>query len=895
MKRLLAAALLTLCTSLAFAATVAERSPFTQGLWWDPTRAGNGFDIFNVGDEVMVLWYTYEASGKPVWYAAQGSLRAQPAAPLTVLRYTWANGRRAAPTPVGTLRLDVKNPEAIEVSWTLGAAQGKWAIRPFYQSGVVNEVDHSGTWFDPSNPGWGFSLTDQGDVLGAIIYTYDAAGTPTWLASFGHERSSLDLHYFDGACPACTYRASSSQAVGRLAVEYRGEWDLTLRGSLGFALAAGVQPDGARVTQLSRPASIRAADRELAAFADSASLKAYLDMGMMNVPSTGVLAGGFSSPAPATTYSTTNLQESGVDEADLVKTDGRYIYTFAASSTPALRVADVGLDASSLTVAAPVALQGASGSNAYQGLYLEGQALVALASTRPIYNGGGFPPTLASPIWQQGKTYVEVLSRAVPMAPSTVWRAEIDGYLISSRRVGNRVYLVTRFVPSIPGFAIGSTYAPTVEANRQLLAATPLAAMLPGIRVNGGSAAPLVSPASTYAPPLGDRPAVADLIVVVAIDLTIPRVAETLAIVGMTETMYASTTSLYLATTRSTYRTAAGALLPAEPPFVTTDIHKVSLAANAMTVAGTGSVEGFLGSDIEKAAFRMSEHAGQLRVVSSSASLWNGTKNRLTVLEPSALAPGKLRTVSFLPNAARPQPIGKPNEFLYSTRFAGDRLYAVTFYKVDPLYVIDLANSADPRIAGELSLPGFSEYLHPLPNGLLLGFGKEATPATVAGDGQFAWFGGLQLTLFDVSDANKPREMQRLVMGKRGSDSALLSDHHAFSSVAKVDGTTAIAIPARIHDGTAMPVYGNAPPMYNWQESGLLRFELRGSTPADATLVQLPGLVTHSTATTGPYGPSPDPGAYGGRSVLFGNAAVFVGSGRFWRQGAPGNSPSGPF
>ena len=148
-------------------------------------------------------------------------------------------------------------------------------------------------------------------------------------------------------------------------------------------------------------------------------------------------------------------------------------------------------------------------------------------------------------------------------------------------------------------------------------------------------------------------------------------------------------------------------------------------------------------------------------------------------------------------NAARPQALGKPSELLYSTRFLGDRLYAVTFKKIDPLYVVDLSSSADPKIAGAVELPGFSDYLHPLPDGLLLGFGKDAVPADNFADGQFAWYQGLQLTLFDVSNASQPRELQRVAFGKRGSDSPLLRDHHALSILPQADGSISIAFPAR--------------------------------------------------------------------------------------------------
>jgi hypothetical protein len=207
-------------------------------------------------------------------------------------------------------------------------------------------------------------------------------------------------------------------------------------------MATGTQLDGKRVTQLSRPVSIRPADRRLANFADDASLKAYLDMGMMNVSSSGLVPGGFSAPPPSAPYSTTNLQESGVDEADVVKSDGRYIYSFTTSAggqvESKVRVADVGPNASSLAVVGTVSLLGVPAERGplTGGLYLSDQTLVAITSTVPVSAVAGFlPPAWAmSAIWQKGRTFVEVMSRAVPASPATLWRAEIDGHLVSSRR-----------------------------------------------------------------------------------------------------------------------------------------------------------------------------------------------------------------------------------------------------------------------------------------------------------------------------------------------------------------------------------------------------------------------------------------------------------------------------
>jgi hypothetical protein len=418
--------------------------------------------------------------------------------------------------------------------------------------------------------------------------------------------------------------------------------------------------------------------------------------------------------------------------------------------------------------------------------------------------------------------------------------------------------------------------------------------MLPKVRIDGGAPGPLVTPSSIFLPPQGARPAMADMILVTAIDLDGPRIAQSLAIAGTVDTVYASTSNLFVATSRYEAMFQSGIALPPEPPLYLTDVHQIRLGSDAMAVAGSASIEGYLDSNPDKAAFRLSDYQGRLRAVTSSTRAWGGAiQNRLTILEPSTLVPGLLKTVAYLPNRQRPESLGKPYELVYGTRFVGDRLYAVTFRVVDPLYVVDLADSTDPRIAGALELPGFSEYLHPLPSGVLLGFGKDAKPASGFGDGQGAWYQGLQLSLYDVRDVGKPREIQRVVVGKRGSDSALLRDHHAFSALMQPDGTGSLAIPVHVADGPT-PLGGSGDSaFYPWAWSGLARFALTGTSAANAQLVHLPNLVAITTAPwTSPY--FADPATSSGRSVLFRNGTVYVGFGQFWRQDAAGHV-SGPY
>jgi hypothetical protein len=891
LKQIVSVLVALLVAASAQAASVADRSPFAQGLWWDPTKSGHGFQIFNASEQAMVVWYTYDTSGRPTWYTAQGGVASLGDA-WPLLQHRWADGRKADPTQVGTLRLDVRQAEAADLSWTIGATQGTWAIQPFTVSGVINEVDHTGLWFDPSNSGWGFSLLEQGNILGGILYGYDASGAPTWAAGFDRTPGTVQLWAYTGPCPSCVYQAPTTRSVGQLGFDFRDEAQLTFRSNFSSAMAVGTNIDGARVIPLTRPASWRAADRQLASFDTEARLKGYLDAGMLAIQpySSGT---DFSASPPAPTYSPTNLQESGVDEADLVKTNGRFIYTFAATPygarVPMIRVAELTGDAAALTFKVRGSVQLASGDltpMGSAGLYLDGENLVSVTGTQSSSWWG-----VGS--WVRGTTRVEVMNTSAGGIPATRWRAEIDGHPVASRRIGQRLYVISRYVPYLAGFAYGSSYAPSVAANRQMLAATTLSELLPKVRVNGGGGSPVVGVSEIFVPPQGSRAPTADMILITAVDLAGgPRIAQTLAILGTADAAYASIENLFVAGSRSPVRNANGMLLPVETSFTLTDIHQIRLGPTAMTIVGSASLEGFLASDPEQASFRLSDHQGRLRAVTSTSSNMWGTaqKNRLTILEPSTRTPGLLKTVSYIPNATRPQTLGKPNELLYSTRFLGDRLYAVTFKKIDPLYVVDLADIADPKIAGAVELPGFSDYLHPLPDELLLGFGKDALPADTTGDAQFAWYQGLQLALFDVSNADQPRELQRVVFGKRGSDSPLLRDHHAFSILPNADGSTSIAFPARIHDG--VPAYNSGPStFYPYAQSGLMRIELLGAGRSKWLVQTKRDLIT-ATAATPPM--SGDPTTYG-RAILTGDGgSVFIGNGLFWLQDGQGNS-YGPY
>ncbi len=140
------------------------------------------------------------------------------------------------------------------------------------------------------------------------------------------------------------------------------------------------------------------------------------------------------------------------------------------------------------------------------------------------------------------------------------------------------------------------------------------------------------------------------------------------------------------------------------------------------------------------------------------------SKNNVYVLDK------EMRTVGTLEDLA-------PGESIYSIRFLGEKAYMVTFKKVDPLFVLDLSIPTNPIVLGKLKIPGYSDYLHPLDETHLLGIGKDAVPSKF---GDFAWYQGMKLAIFDVSDFENPKLMHQLIVGDRGTDSEALHNHKAF-------------------------------------------------------------------------------------------------------------------
>lgn len=555
-----------------------------------------------------------------------------------------------------------------------------------------------------------------------------------------------------------------------------------------------------------------------------------LDQKTRVATSTGgaVFSAGPAPTATATTpYASTTVQEEGVDEDDLLKTNSSLLFHLSrqwgsATSTshlvPASKlVAHRRESTGELTQLSSTTLV----SDAfYSGLYLGPDAKrVALLGQRdwvglPVSGGPSVAFSFIPP--RQGRIALEIVDVANPATPATTHQIEIDGRLIGSRLIGNRLYIVSHWSP-----VIAADYLPLQSDERKRATAQlKNSDILPGIRINKGEAQTLVTDTDCYLQPANASQEL-ELTTITAFDLTSSGLTRTSrCFVGGSEALYVSSTHAYVASTRYSYGPDGGRGIVYSAQ-ASTDIHKFALANGDIAYRGSGNVAGHLGWEPEKKALRMSEHNGDLRVLTFTGEAgWGATPATSLPASPATLSVLRentgeraLQLVGALPNSQRSAPLGKLGEQIFAVRYAGDRAYLVTFRRTDPLYVLDLSNPADPKTLGELQAPGYSDYLYPLEGGLLLGVGKDAD--------SMGRTGGVKVALLDVRDPATPRELATRLYGKAGSASALDMSRHGIN-LFRQGGITRVALPVRVNDSAVQ----GSPSWYDPTSQGLVRLEV---------------------------------------------------------------------
>ncbi|HZG13979.1 MAG TPA: beta-propeller domain-containing protein [Candidatus Bathyarchaeia archaeon] len=432
-------------------------------------------------------------------------------------------------------------------------------------------------------------------------------------------------------------------------------------------------------------------------------------------------------------YSTTNIQVAGVDEADVVKTDGTYIY----QATEEALVITQAMPANQMKVIKRLDYRDQRFSPSE--LYVDDQHLVVIGTHNPAqlyYDSAEIGHHI------QGTTKAFIYDNRNPSSLMQVREVEIEGNYLTSRKIGSSLYLISNRGLDMYGI---------METKSKLLP--------PLYRDSLAD--------KTYMPVPYDRihyfpdDVEPNYLIVAGLNLDKPQQKMDVApYLGSGENVYASSENLYVAVTKNPPAPSLmKRMIPTDtPPKQDTSIYKFRLKDGHVSYERSGQVPGTTLNQ-----FSMDEHKDYLRIATTSGDMWRNdehtSKNNLYVLDQKLQVVGELEGIA-------------PGEKIYSTRFMGDRAYMVTFKKVDPLFVIDLKKPSAPTILGKLKIPGYSDYLHPYDENHIIGFGKDTEETK-----DMAYYQGMKVALFDVTDVSHPKEKFVEIIGDRGTDSELLRNH----------------------------------------------------------------------------------------------------------------------
>ncbi|MFM8802877.1 MAG: beta-propeller domain-containing protein [Planctomycetia bacterium] len=515
--------------------------------------------------------------------------------------------------------------------------------------------------------------------------------------------------------------------------------------------------------------------------------------------------------APAATgdFSGTNNQVAGVDEGDLVKTDGQHLFVLAGDGVDIVNA----WPADTLNVVSHVTTPGWE-----RALFLHGTRLTVISqenSWEKVADDAarGFDAGLDwwNRHWQPRVT-VSVIDVSAPAEPAILETTRLDGWLVDARAIDGRVLVVTQdsfdipspgiiTIPPVdplpvdppvidpppvdPGVVDEVPAAGTIALpNRMSILVGCLPARNDGTRyvyedeaayrarlekawdsaafprysvavtAGGSTDGDLATAGRTYLPVKAtDNNLLSVTSFEIDDDTAGPEATTTVA--GVSGSVYASTSNLYVSAAHW------GNWWDVTDSGSTTNIYRFDLDATDLPLTAMGAVPGLTLNQ-----FSLDEDAEGLLRVATTSGFGDAASSGVYVL---AAAAGNLQTIGSVSGLA-------PGERIYSVRFIGDRGYVSTFRQIDPLFVIDLANPTRPRVVGELKVPGFSSYLHPLDADHLLGIGRDVDPVT----GRVL---GLQLSIFDVSDPASPKRSATYTFEGDGweSWSEALWDHRALS------------------------------------------------------------------------------------------------------------------
>jgi Beta propeller domain len=479
-------------------------------------------------------------------------------------------------------------------------------------------------------------------------------------------------------------------------------------------------------------------------------------------------AGGASSANKAAVpdYSGTNTHEAGVDEPDIVKTDGQRIVTV---SRGVLHV----VDAASRKVTGELDL--ASGTDdprrwGTMSLLLHGDRALVLVHEGWSYGAADIARSdVAKPVGPAETTGPELLLVELGGKPRVVSRYTIEGGLVDARQTGSIARVVVRSAPrlSFP-YKEGASEAQHIATNRGVIDRADEAAWLPDYTITTGGKTTRgrvecgqMSRPETYSG--------TSMVTVLSFDLGASDGlgnGDPVGVVADGDTVYSNGINLYVANDQR-WRVMPWLESRNDAPKAEDEITEIyqfdASKPGKPRYVTSASVRGWLINQ-----YAMSEWDGHLRVATTSGRTWGENPKSTSTVYVLKATGGELK------ETGRVAGLGK-GERIYAVRFAGTTGYVVTFRQTDPLYTVDLTDPAKPRVAGELKITGYSAYLHPTEPGRVIGIGQEAST-----EGRVQ---GTQVSLFDVSNLDQPARLSQYHVANSSSEAEY--DPHAFLYWAK--------------------------------------------------------------------------------------------------------------
>lgn len=430
-------------------------------------------------------------------------------------------------------------------------------------------------------------------------------------------------------------------------------------------------------------------------------------------------------------HGTTNTQEQDVDEGDLIKTDGKYLYVTRRNNSV---VSIVDIQENKLEKISQIEIET---DEDIQELYLNGKTLIIVGTAYDFTQTKTKEDTTtgarlygADVAYGIGNLFVKVYDISDIKEPNLVTEYSQQGQYENSRMIGTKLYCISSYYVNVARDDYKDYCIPETTING---VCEPVPAGCISVIEDSKS--------STYA-------------VITTLDISKDKAPESEAILGDCDNLYASSQGLFLSENDWSEKSEF------------TKIYRFEYTETGIEYMCMGKVPGYI-----KNQFAMSYDGEYFKIATTKNetnvdgdAMWtslDGRTNNLYVLNDQMQIVGKVEDLA-------------KGESIQSVRYIGNTAYVVTFRQTDPLFVIDLSDPTNPTVKGELKITGFSEYLHPITNNLLIGVGQDGTESGTNGD--------CKISLFDVSDPNKPFEASKVTVanGSANVDSPVAYNHKCF-------------------------------------------------------------------------------------------------------------------